>query len=104
VKVDLTLVSISDVDAAKANFMLCPMLMNWMMWASWYAAYPMGPSGAWKNLGGDFDSSTCITTPTVTGQTLQFDVTTWVTNYVIGRNQNYGRPDFVFNIKWSDSN
>lgn len=90
VKVELTLASLTDVNAAKTNFILCPVLTNWMMLATWYKAYPMGTSGVWQSQGGDFDHDTCVTVSAVTDQTLQFDVTDWVLNYVLGRHLNYG--------------
>ena len=88
---NITLASVADVNTAKTSFMVCPVTMNWMMLATWYKAYPMGSSGVWKSEGGDFDSSGCVTAGAVAGtQTLQFDVTSWVVNYVIGRGLNYG--------------
>jgi len=87
---NLTLASVADVVLAKTNFMLCPITGTWMMAATWYKAYPMGNSGTWKTPGGDFDQSGCVTAGTVTDATLQFDVTSWVVNYVVGRNMNYG--------------
>jgi len=90
VKVSVTLVSSSDVNFAQSNFVICPISANWMMLATWYKAYPMGSSGTWKKPGGDFDQTGCVTTTTVSGQTLNFDVTNWVTDYVMGRRLNFG--------------
>lgn len=80
----------SDVNQAQTDLVLCPVLTNWMMLATWYKAYPMGNSGVWKAQGGDYLSEACIAASSHVDDTLQFDVTDWVVNYAIGRHQNYG--------------
>lgn len=80
----------SDVNQAQTDLVLCPVVTNWMMLATWYKAHPMGSTGSWKVEGGDFATSGCIAASGHTDDTLQYDVTSWVTNYAIGRNQNYG--------------
>ena len=53
---------ISDTDTSLAikNLQVCPILKNWMMYASWNHAHPY-KNGAWSQPGGDFDSASCLT-------------------------------------------
>lgn len=90
VNVFITVDGSTDVNQAKTDLVLCPILKNWMMHATWNRAHPFSASGAWNSPGGDYSSSECITATTNAGDTLQFDITSWVINYAIGRNQNYG--------------
>lgn len=95
VSLTITLPSLATTQDATQALELCPVTKNWMMLATWSRAHPM-PTGEWSKDGGDFDSSTCVraTAPSMpagsTVQTLSFDVTSWVVNYVKGRNENYG--------------
>jgi hypothetical protein len=92
VTVEITLLNAADAAAAKTSFQVCPVLKNWMMLATWNRAYPMGSDGMWGQVGGDYDTDSCVSTPVVgtNGKDLTFDVTEWFMNYVRGRQINYG--------------
>lgn len=91
-KVTVSITTDGSIDPATVQtaLLLCPVLTNWMMLATWYKAYPMGNSGTWRSAGGDYDSVGCIAANAHTTNTFQFDVTPWVVSEVIGRNQNLG--------------
>jgi hypothetical protein len=89
VNIDLNATTAAAAQSAQPVLSLCPLTRNWMMLATWSMAYPMGSSGDWQTLGGDYDVADCIT-PTVSGTDLDFDVTAWFLNYVSGRSLNNG--------------
>ncbi len=90
VTVDVYLAKSADAVNAQSAFLLCPVLHNWMMLATWSKAYPMGSSGTWQRAGVDYEDNECVQASAPIGVKLNFDVTTWFANDVKLRNMNYG--------------
>ena len=92
VYIDIALKSGENAANAEASLELCPLVKNWMMLATWNSAHPM-LGGDWASDGGDFDGSGCVrgVNQVVGGaDTLRFDVTQWLIDYVRGRQMNFG--------------
>lgn len=102
VKVQIGLVHGVDPDQAEASLVLCPMVHDWMMLATWTAGHPFGASGRWNSPGGDFESSGCVSgvkSDSDGTNILSFDVTQWFVDYVRGRGVNYGQILYAPNGK-----
>lgn len=93
----------TDVTIARTEIKLCPLLSNWMMYATWKRAHPYR-NGEWLD-GGNIDSANCIralpeNSPLLanpeesnfcSSQTyLCFDIRPYLISYVRSRNINYG--------------
>ncbi len=90
--VDVSLQNGENPQAALATLEVCPITKTWMRLATWYNAYPM-PGGNWSRDGGDFDASGCVRGELKTQNavnTIRYDVTQWVIDYVKARSLNYG--------------
>ena len=93
VYIDLSLVDGENSQAAVATLELCPITKKWMRLATWFNAFPM-PGGNWSRDGGDFDGSGCIRgdlkTADASVNSIRYDVTQWVIDYVKARGTNHG--------------
>ncbi len=54
------MISDTDVTAGIKNLQTCPILKNWMMYATWNLAHPR-KHGNWGTPGGDIDFADCLT-------------------------------------------
>ena len=79
-------------DRAVGQLLLCPLLRNWMLLATWSAAHPYGTEGRWAQPGGDFREEDCLIGEAFpdTLNDLRFNVTTWVRDELIAERRNYG--------------
>ncbi len=80
----------TDLAHLQKHLKVCPLMRNWMMAATWKRAHPFNREGRWEADGGDFDRNECVVSKTNIEGFAIFDVTDWFSNYVRGRNQNFG--------------
>lgn len=86
-----------DAGVARAQVKLCPLVVSWMMLATWRYYHPFA-GGKWKADGGDYEATACQSAvalsttpdPTEKPQLLRFDMTDWFIDYLRGRNLNHG--------------
>ncbi len=86
--------SASAMTLVSSVLMVCPLIKNWMMLATWRTAYPM-PGGRWRQEGSDMETSQCVfgqikTDAQTKRATLVFDVSDWFLRFVRASSVNFG--------------
>ncbi len=82
---------ISNDEGSLANKLQLQLVAKpWWQTASWKQAHVFSSSGNWAQAGGDLDPAFTAITPTVSGATLEFDITQYFKNLLTVQAPHYG--------------